>query len=91
MQPRSIAIGEAGTSGRVILPFSSFVGVGSRLAGRRRVHMLVQFSDCWRCRFLDENLRAILPRPLTFNSPKKVAVVAEKGGPHKDWRTRGAS
>jgi hypothetical protein len=80
LQPKSTAAGGAGTSGGIILPFSSFVGVSPRPVGRRRVHMLVQFRDCWRCQFLDEDLRAILPRPLMFKSPEKVAVLAEKGG-----------
>ncbi len=49
-------------------------------APRRRVHMNFMLRERWMCSFLEEDLKTMLPRKVTFSDPQKMLEFARRGG-----------
>jgi len=79
-QPDNSADSFGDRSRAAIKPFPKQIRSESPSLERHSVHMLFRFSGYWRCQFLAENMRAALPRTLTFASVDKLVALAERGG-----------
>ena len=59
-------------------------------APRYRVYMSFQCRYGWQCQFLEDDLKAPLPRKLHFASPDKVVELVERGGGLSNQESRQA-